>query len=253
MARFCKSWAAISISQGPTPVPQALAWLEQAREDSQTPDLWFDPWRAGLLSLIGRFDDARVLQSSTIERMADRGMQLGVVCASENAWRIEMNAGEFAMAEQAARRACTLLEEMGERAFWSTGAGELAQALYCQGRYDEAESWARRGGEAGASDDALTQLLSRQVLAKVEARRGHFDDAHRLAAEAVAIAEPMQAPWEQGVAMLDVAEVLWLAGDREGAIARAELATSYFEIKGATVGLERARQFHETVEGSSSS
>jgi class 3 adenylate cyclase/tetratricopeptide (TPR) repeat protein len=248
MARFCKSWLAIEISLGPMPIAQALTWLEEARGDEKAPDLWFDPWRAGLLGLVGRFEDARALQSSALERMADRGMQLGVCCAYENAWRTETEAGEFAKAEQAARQACQLLEEMGDRALWSTGACELAQSLYSQGRYDEAETWARRASEAGGSDDAITQLLNRQVLAKVESRRGHLEDARRLAAEALTIAERIQAPYQQGDAKLDVAEVLWLAGDRAGAIEQADRAVACFELKGATVAVGRALRFREMVE-----
>jgi class 3 adenylate cyclase/tetratricopeptide (TPR) repeat protein len=248
MARFSRGWLAIEISLGPMPIAQALTWLEQAGGDSRAPELWFEPWRAGLLALIGRFEDARALQSSALERMADRGMRLGVVCAYENAWRTETEAGEFAEAEQAARQACKLLEEMGDRALWSTGACELAQSLYSQGRYDEAETWARRASEAGGGDDALTQLLNRQVLAKVESRRGRLEDARKLAAEALAIAERIQAPYQQGDAALDVAEVLWLAGDRAGAIVHTDRAAAYFELKGATVAAGRAVRFREMVE-----
>jgi ATP/maltotriose-dependent transcriptional regulator MalT len=143
-----------------------------------------------------------------------------------------------------------LLEEAGARGFWSTRACELAQSLYCQSRYDEAETWARRGSEVGASDDAATQLLSRQVLAKVEARRGRFNEARRLAAEVLAIAEGIQAPYHQGAAALDIAEVLWLAGDRAGATDQAERAAAHFEVKGATVAVDRAKRFCATVEGS---
>jgi len=201
-----------------------------------------------MLALLGRFEDARAVHSETTQRMSERGMRLGSALSS--GWEIEMESGDFARAEEVARRACELLEEMGERSFWSTKACELAQSLYCLGRYDEAERWAREGAEVGDESDVATQLLSKQVLAKVEARRGHFDEARPLASEVLEMAGRMQAPHHQGSAALDVAEVLWLAGDRAGATEQAERAAECFRAKGATVALARALRFAEMMEGS---
>src|SRR5208283_3019732 len=205
----------------------------------------------GLLGLVGRFEEARALQSSTLDQMTDRGMTLGVARVHKNTWRIEMAAGNFVEAERASRQACEMLEEMGDRALWSTAACELAQSLYSQGSYDQAETWARRGSEAGDGDDAFTQMLSRQVLAKVQSRRGDFDDASRLASEVLMIAERIDAPLQQGDAALDVAEATWLAGEQAEAIGHAERAVAYFELKGATVSAGRAVRFRAMVEGSS--
>ena len=181
--------------------------------------------------------------------MSERGDRLGL--ALGNGWEIDMQAGQFAGAEEAGRHACRLLEEMGERSFWSTKACEVAAALYCLGRYDEAETWARQAAEAGASDDAITQLMSRQVLSKVAARHGQFEEARTVAAEALAISDGMDAPLSQGDACLDAAEVLWLAGEHAGAIQQAERAASFFKRKGATVCWERALRFTATIDSSS--
>jgi tetratricopeptide (TPR) repeat protein len=158
-----------------------------------------------------------------------------------------MQAGQFARAEESARHACQLLEEMNERTFWSTKAAEVAQSLYGLGRYEEAETWARQAAGVGASDDAITQMMSRQVLAKVAARRGEFEKARAVAAEALAIADGMDAPLAQGDVCLDVAEVLWLAGDHAGAVRQAERAVSFYRPKGATVPLEEARRLAESI------
>ncbi|HLN04743.1 MAG TPA: adenylate/guanylate cyclase domain-containing protein [Acidimicrobiales bacterium] len=247
MARYCRMLASSGIGMGPMPVAEALTWLQQASANSQPPEPWIDVWWAEMLSLIGRFDEARSLHNAAIERMAERGSQLGLALAS--GWVIETEAGDHSRAEEVARRACQRLEDMGERSFWSTKACELAQSLYSLGRYDESESWARHGAEVGDKDDVATQLLSRQVLAKVEARRGHFDDARRLADEALAIAEGMDAPHHRGNAALDAAEVLWLAGDRAGAVEQAKSAAAHFAEKGATASVARALRFAEMVEG----
>jgi tetratricopeptide (TPR) repeat protein len=154
--------------------------------------------------------------------MIDRGDRLGVALSSR--WHVEIKAGEYTAAEAAARRACGLLEEMGERSYWSTNACEVAVALYHLGRYGEAKDWASRALEAGARDDATTQLMGREVLAKVAARQDQFDSARALAGEALAIADGMDSPEAQGCAALDVAEVFWLAGDAAAAGRQAERA-----------------------------
>ena len=207
---------------------------------------WIDFWRARLFALIGRFDEARAAYESNVQQMTERGDRLGLALGS--GWWIEMEAGQFAKAEEEARQSCQRLAEMAERAFWSTKACELAQALYCLGRYDEAGTWAQQGADAGGSDDACTQMLSRQVLAKVAARGGQFEKARTLAAEALAISDGMDAPLFQGEASLDAAEALGLADDRAGAIREAERAASLFSQKGATVALGRALRFLETME-----
>jgi tetratricopeptide (TPR) repeat protein len=228
------------------PVTDALEWIDQEAALREKPPTWREFWQARLLPLIGRFDEARAAHRSDVEQMTELGDRVGV--ALDNGWEIEMQAGQFDRAVEAGRQSCRLLEEMGERAYWSTKACEVAQALYRLGRYEEAESWAGQAAGAGASDDAITQLMSREVLAKVAARQGRFEQARALAAEALAIADGMDAPLSQGDACLDVAEVLWLAGDHSEAIRHAERAASFYRRKGATVPRDRALRFAETME-----
>jgi hypothetical protein len=65
--------------------------------------------------------------------------------------------------------------------------------LYALGRNEEATEWA----ELGASDDMLTQMLSRQALAKLAARRRDYALAQTLAGEAVAELERAAALYER--------------------------------------------------------
>jgi hypothetical protein len=67
------------------------------------------------------------------------------------------------------------------KAVLSTAAGRLAQVLYALGRLDDADGWAVRAAELGASQDAMTHMLSLQVRAKVLARRGAGEEAERSA------------------------------------------------------------------------
>jgi len=85
------------------------------------------------------------------------------------------------------------------------------------------------------------------VLAKVTARQGRIEEARTIAAEALALADEMDAPQAQGDVCLDAAEVLWLVGDPAGAIRQAERAASFYRPKGATVPLARALRLAEVI------
>ena len=113
--------------------------------------------------------------------------------------------------------------------------------LYAAGRPEEADAWAERAAGLGADDDAMTQLLWRQVRAKVLAGRGENAEAERLAREAVAIADPIQMLNSQADAYADLADVLVLAGQREEAADAFEQALSRYERKENLVMAERTR------------
>ena len=248
LVRHCGSSVAGGMVFGPTPVSEALAWLEaHASRENEWPDPLIEVYRARLLSSIGRFDEAREIHRSAASYMADRGMKHLFLHTGEVSGAIEWDAGDFAKGEQAQRQLCSGLEEIGDWNCWSYRACWLAQLIYHQGRFEEAETWAKASSEAADSNASSTQLVSRLVLAKVEARRGRIDDARKLVAEALAIVGDMQSLYDQGLAALDVAEVLWLAGDRAPAIEQAERAVAIYEAKGATAYVERALLLRDMV------
>jgi ATP/maltotriose-dependent transcriptional regulator MalT len=102
---------------------------------------------------------------------------------------LELLAGHPAAAAKLGEEGCGLLEQAGERSFLSTAAGYLAQALYAIGDLEAAENRASSAAVLGASDDALTQTLSRQVRAKVLATRGRHAEAEEVARGAIALAD----------------------------------------------------------------
>ena len=152
-----------------------------------------------------------------------------------------MLAGDPAAAERESRWGCERLEQMGERAWLSTQAGELAQALCALARFYEAEEWSRKSEELGASDDLVTQMLWRQARAKVFAHRGTLDEAEQLAHAAVALGEQTDAISLRGDSLVDLAEVLELAGKADEAVLALEQALALYERKGNLVMVERTR------------
>jgi tetratricopeptide (TPR) repeat protein len=150
-------------------------------------------------------------------------------------------AGDPAAAAGLGADGCRMLEELGDKSFRSTAAGRLAQALYALDRLAEADASATQAAELGASEDAFTQMLWRQVRAKVLARGGEHAEAERIAREAVAIGQTTDDLDGQGDARADLATVLELAGRREESAAELERALELYERKGNSISAERTR------------
>jgi tetratricopeptide (TPR) repeat protein len=158
-----RAMAGACVYLGPTPISEALPWLDNAKAQSATYQPQLDTRQAALLAELGRFSEARSLLAETIAQMNERGLALLAGYAMQTAWRIEMLAGDDAAAERVARRGCEQLERLEEHAWLSTQSCQLADALYALGRYDEAEQWALRGLKLGSGDDLATQFLGRSV------------------------------------------------------------------------------------------
>ena len=64
-----------------------------------------------------------------------------------------MLAGDAAAAERASRRCCETFERVRDRAALSSQSAELADALYAQARYEEADSWLQLAEKSAPRDD----------------------------------------------------------------------------------------------------
>ncbi len=225
---------------GTTPVSALLAWLDEPEQRAgRAPHL--SEWRAGALAMLGRFAEARAILAETRADLAERGDRLELARGTGDTSAVEFLAGNAAAAAKFGVQACRQLEELGDRSILSTLTAMAAQVLYELGRLDEADAWAGRATELGASDDSATQMLSLQVRAKVLARRGEYGDAERLARGAVAIAANTDNLNGQGDANADLAEVLLLGGKAGEAAAALEQALDRYERKGNLVMARRTR------------
>jgi tetratricopeptide (TPR) repeat protein len=234
-------WRASVRLWGSTPVGEVLAWLD-AHEPREGTDHRLRASRAWALAMLGRTDEARVILAETRAQLAERGggIELAIATGMESV-NVELLAGDPAAAAEFGTAGCRLFEELDDKSIFSSAAGFLGQALYALGRLEEADAWARRAAEIGASDDVLTQFLWRQVRAKVLARRGDRAEAERLALEAVAISERTDQLVVQGDVYGDLAEVLSLAGRWKDAAAALEQALDCYERKGNLVSAQRTR------------
>lgn len=210
-------WRMATRKDGSMPAAEFLAWLE-ALPDQARSGVLFVPFAAEARAMCGNTVEARAALRRVSHDVAERGdtVSLAIIlglCVAE----IELFLGDPAAALDAGLRGFELLEPTGERAWLSTIAAHVAQALYQLDRVDEAEAWAERSAELGASDDATTQLLSRMVKAKALARRGEAARAEQVAQEALDIAGAIQQPNYQAIAYMDLATVLSLNGRRREA------------------------------------
>jgi class 3 adenylate cyclase/tetratricopeptide (TPR) repeat protein len=211
---------------GPRPADEALRTLDSALPANPHPSALLR--RAGLLAMLGRFEEAWELALPAGERARELN---GDASGENHLAEIAALAGEHATATGYLRRYCEMLERHGNRAWLSTYAPTLGRSLCALGRYDEAGPLARLGRDLGNEHDRTTQMLWRQVQARVHAHRGEHAEAERLAHEAVAIAERTDALNLQGDALCDLADVLAAAGRGDEAGEAFEQALERYERK----------------------
>jgi tetratricopeptide (TPR) repeat protein len=235
----------ISTIFGPLPVEEGLArcrgFLEAAGDDQAIRAFcWVE--LAVLEAMSGEFAHARELLADGTRSISELGLTVWAANNAQEAYYVEMLAGNPEAAASTLRESYTTLEQMGERGFLSTIAGFLAHALCALDEHDEAERFSHASEVAAAPDDVLSQVLWRTARAKVRAQRGDAEAAEALASEAVRLAEGTELLNTQGDALLDLATVLTTAGRREEALKAAESAAARFEQKGNRPSLDRARE-----------
>jgi class 3 adenylate cyclase/tetratricopeptide (TPR) repeat protein len=204
-----------------------------------------------LLAMQGDIDAAR----AEIRRWDASLRELGgamELATGHAAAHVEMIAGNPAGVAARIREGLDVLREAGETGFLSTSAAMLADALFAQGKYEEAEEFSRVSEENAAPDDVASQTGWRSARAKVLAHRGSFDEAEILAREAVAMSRRTDHLVMIGYSLADLAEVLRLAGKVEDARAAAEEAASVFDRKQDVVSAARMKELVRSLGGGSS-
>jgi predicted ATPase/class 3 adenylate cyclase len=237
-------WLLNSTIFGPLRAVEGIARSKEFQElaaDDPTIEAWCCVERSVLEAMRSEFDLARELLADGTRALADLGLNVWAASTAQEAFLIESLAGTPEAATDVLRRSYATLDQMGERAFSSTIAGFLAQALYAQGDYQEAGRFSRASEEAAAPDDVISQMLWRTSRAKILAREGDIERAEALAREAVRLGEPTDLVNTRADALCDLAEVLALAGRRDEALVALEEAARLYERKGNVTALERAR------------
>jgi tetratricopeptide (TPR) repeat protein len=190
----------------------------------------------------GRVDEGRPLLERGREIIEDLGPRLNLAGVSMLLGYADTIAGDEPAAEAEYRKGYELSVEIGETAYLSTTACYLGEAVYAQGRYDEALELSKEAEQAGALDDVTTQIRWRSLRAKVLARRGQFGEAEALARDAVDQANRADYLEDRAQTVASLAEVLELAGDAAAARACLEDVAELYERKGNVVSSARTRE-----------
>jgi tetratricopeptide (TPR) repeat protein len=237
-------WLLHSTIFGPLPAVEGIARAREFQElagDDPTIEAWCCVERSVLEAMRGEFDLARKLLEDGTRALTELGLNVWAANTAQEAFLIANLAGAPEAATDVLRTSYATLDQMGERAFSSTIAGFLAQAVYAQGDYDEAGRFSRASEMAAAPDDVVSQMLWRTSRAKILARHGELERAEVLAREAVQLGEPTDLVNTRADALFDLAEVLALAERRDDALAALQEAERLYEAKGNLMALERAR------------
>jgi tetratricopeptide (TPR) repeat protein len=133
------------------------------------------------------------------------------------------------------------LEQVHQIALLATRAGELAQSIYEQGRYEDAEVWTRVARESAGSDDLDAALSWQPVQAKILARQGEIEEAERLARQTLELVARTDSVNRHADSFIALAEILGLAGNQDGAEEMIRSALELYELKGNLASADRAR------------
>jgi DNA-binding SARP family transcriptional activator len=236
---------------GPTPASEAIVTCERMlAEATGGPSYEILFALAGLRAMRGEFDTARELVRRSQRTLDELGLTLESARTGEMGGLIELLAGDPAAAERELRPGFELLSEAGDRNLLSSRAAELADALYLQERYEEAERLTQTSEHLADPDDVHPRVRWRAVRAKTLVHRGALEQAERLAREAVALsADTDSVDHLQAGSRMDLAQVLILAGRPAEAVAPAREALELYGRKENTVMAAQARALLRELAG----
>ncbi len=231
---------------GPKPVPEAIRLCEEILADpTQQQRIRASALRAlaGLKAMAGEFDEARELVDAHKELVQELGLRVTAAAAAETYGIIEMLAGDPVAAERELAWGYGLLEEIGETQNFPDLAAKLADALYVQGLDDRALELSRVSERC----DGAGRSFSRRAVAGSPARS----------------CWPGKATWSRprcwpekrwrsrtrrtsrccaADALMDLAEVLRIAGRDAESGPFVEQALELYEQKGNVVAAAKARR-----------
>jgi hypothetical protein len=213
--------------------------------DESVGDLWYRGANLGISRLLmfqGRFDEARERNAAARAVFEDVGSRMRVIDTVVGEGEIERLRGRTDLAVPLIRHGYDLMTATGDRAFASTLAVSLADALLDVGDDAEALRFATIARETSSSDDVMSQAGGRALQARVISRRGDHGAAEPLAREAAGIMAATDYLSIHGDVLVHLAHVLREAGKGDDALVAAEDAKALYERKGATFLAERTQR-----------
>ncbi len=233
---------ALAALYGPTPVEDGIRRCEDVAArvvgDRQA--------EAAVIAVLGQFEAlrgdferGRELCRKALMILDDLSLPVDGATVAIFLSRVELLAGNAAVAELELRRVYEDLARLGERYLLSSVAGLLAEALAAQGRVDEAEALSHEAEDLAAEDDVDAQTRWRLTRANVLAHRGELEEAEALARGAVDLLAPTDDIANQVSALACLAAVVSLGGSELQAPELLARARELAAAKGSQVMLVR--------------
>ena len=235
-------WLAVTFSLLAIPADTGVARAEQLLQDASG-DLWAE---ADLLkplcvlyAHVGRVADARAAVDRSQSIFTGFGAKVALAESAVPAAIVGLIIGDPAYTERHARQGYEAWRVLGGRGGYVVDlAVLLADALYEQGRFDEAQQMI---DQVNAEPSSATVLSTRATEAKLLARRGQFAAARQLVGQVEALLSPTSASMLQTEVLTTRAEVERLAGAPDQAAASLCAALQIFEDLRAATLARRAR------------
>ena len=205
---------------GPTPVSDAIAVCEgllRLGDGDRRAQATTLAALAHLRAMVGDFERAREDYRVGRATLEELGLLFDAHTISIDSGPVELLAGDPSAAEVELRKDYQALDAMGERNYISTIAGLLAEALYRQGRFEEAGTYASVCEDVAAASDVYSQYLWRGIRGKLLARDGSHDEGIELARSGVVETRASDDIEGQGNALVFLAEAQAAAGRVEDA------------------------------------
>ncbi len=198
---------------------------------------------AGLQAMRGDFDEARTIATHAKAILEELGQTFKLAELGQVFGWIALLAGLPADAEVELRRSYELLEEIGEKGYLSTTAAFLAESVYLQGRFDEAEQLSQVAERWAVDDDVVSQVLWRATRGKVLVQNESVVPGEALVREAISRAARTDDLNLHADKLMDLAEVLRLTGRAGEAGSVTAEALELYEAKGNLVASRKAAAF----------
>ena len=235
-------WLCIALFLGPLPAAEAAERCERLLEETTDRPFVQATILAGqalLVAMQGRLKEAQQLRARSRKIMTETGEWSWIASlwwAFAYAWTDDPVAAEAEL-----RPSYEALRRLGSKSHFSSLAHALANAVCAQGRYEEAERLTYECEDASSPNDVHSQILWRSTRGKVFAHLGQFEQAEQVAREAVKFAASSDFHPAHAEALMDLAEVLALAGDANAAATAMAEAIRFYELKGNSLAADRAR------------
>jgi len=189
----------------------------------------------------GDFDAGRAALEEASAISEELGLRYMAQWSRRHLGHLELAAGEPAAAERVLRDSWDVLTEMGLNSSLGETAVPLAEAVFEQGRHEEAGEVLRAVKDEWASGDASIAGPRLAMRARLQAAEGFPVIALQTAERALRVVRPTDLLCLRADTLLVHAEVARIAGEEETAAAGAADALRVSQAKGYAVGLARAR------------